>query len=72
MMKETIMPDYEICYLHEDGSLAGKFAAHCDTDMQAKIFAHAMRLDNARQIEVWTETRLIYRRPGEPIEQSAA
>jgi hypothetical protein len=72
MMKETIMPDYEICYLHEDGSLAGKFAAQCDTDMQAKIFAHAMRLDTARQIEVWTESRLIYRRPGEPIEQSAA
>jgi hypothetical protein len=60
------MPHYEICYLHEDGSLAGKFAAHCNTDMQAKIFAHAMRLDTARRIEVWSESRLIYLRPEQP------
>jgi len=66
------MPNYEICYLHEDGSLAGKFAANCDTDMQAKIFAHAMRLDDARQIEVWSESKLIYRRPEQPEYLAAA
>jgi hypothetical protein len=70
MTKEMLMPDYEICYLHEDGSLAGKFAAHCETDMQAKIFAHAMRLEKARGMEVWTDSRLIYRRPGDPVEQA--
>jgi len=66
------MPNYEICYLHEDGTLAGKFAAHCDTDMQAKIFAHAMRLDTAPRIEVWSESRLIYQRPGQPEQIAAA
>ena len=66
------MPNYEICYLHEDGTLAGKFAANCDTDMQAKIFAHAMRLDTARKIEVWSESKLIYRRPGQPEQIAAA
>lgn len=57
------MPDYEICYLKTDGSLAGKFAAHCKTDIQAKILAHAMRLEDARRIEVWDGPDLIYQRP---------
>jgi hypothetical protein len=57
------MPDYEICYLKDDGSLAGKFAANCTTEMQAKILAHAMRLDSTRGIEVWSGNQLIYRRP---------
>ena len=59
------MPSYEICYLNNDGSLAGKFAATCDTEMQAKVLAHAMRLDSARGIEVWDGNDLIYRRPDE-------
>jgi hypothetical protein len=66
------MPNYEICYLHEDGSLAGKFAANCNTDMQAKIFAHAMRLDTARRIKVWSESKLIYQRPEQPEHVAAA
>lgn len=60
------MPDYEICYLKTDGSLAGKFTAQCDTEMQAKILAHAMRLDSTRGIEVWDGTELVYRRPDPP------
>jgi len=59
------MPDYEICYLKDDGSLAGKFAANCSTEMQAKILAHAMRLDSTRGIEVWSGSQLVYRRPDE-------
>jgi hypothetical protein len=57
------MPDYEICYLKTDGSLAGKFAAHCETEMQAKILAHAMRLEDTRRIEVWNGADLVYQRP---------
>ncbi|HEY1961184.1 MAG TPA: hypothetical protein VGG69_02105 [Rhizomicrobium sp.] len=60
------MPNYEICYLKIDGSLAGKFAAQCDSETQAKIMAHAFRLDSARRIEVWDGAQLIYRRPEEP------
>lgn len=60
------MPDYEICYLKTDGSLAGKFTAQCETQMQAKILAHAMRLDSSRGIEVWDGGELIYRRPEMP------
>jgi hypothetical protein len=65
---ETIMPDYEICYLKNDGSLAGKFTAQCQTEMQAKILAHAMRLETSRGIEVWDGSHLIYRRPDQPPE----
>ena len=60
------MPDYEICYLKTDGSLLGKFTAQCETEMQAKILAHAMRLDSSRGIEVWDGNELVYRRPELP------
>ena len=63
---DALMPDYEICYLKNDGSLAGKFAASCETEMQAKILAHAMRLDTARRIEVWDGNQLVYQRPESP------
>jgi len=58
-----LMPDYEICYLKNDGTLAGKFAASCDSEMQAKILAHAMKLDPAHRIEVWNGASLVYQRP---------
>ena len=57
------MPSYEIFYRKTDGSLAGKFAANCETEIQAKILAHAMRLDSTRRIEVWDGDQLIYERP---------
>jgi hypothetical protein len=66
------MPNYEICYLNDDGSLSGKFAANCDTEMQAKVLAHAMRLDHSRGIEVWDGSALIYRRPDEIDRRIAA
>ena len=65
------MPNYDICYLKTDGSLAGKFAAQCDTEIQAKIMAHAFRLESARRIEVWDGTHLIYQRPGSSEELAA-
>ena len=39
---ETTMPNYEINYLHHDGSLACKFEAQCEDDTHAKVLAHAM------------------------------
>ncbi len=66
------MPDYEICYLKDDGSLAGKFAASCDTEMQAKILAHAMKLDPSHRIEVWDGSALVYRRPEPPADGAVA
>jgi len=62
------MPDYEICYVKNDGSLAGKFAASCHSEMQAKILAHAMKLEPTHRIEVWDGSALIYQRP-EPMRQ---
>jgi hypothetical protein len=60
------MPSYEINYLHDDGSLAAKFAAQCSGDKEAKILAHAMKMAGAFQIEVWNGKALIYTRPQKP------
>lgn len=60
------MPAYEICYRQDDGSLMAKFAAQCQGDLQAKVLAHAMRVDGARQLEVWNGKTLIYTRPERP------
>jgi len=57
------MPAYEINYRLDDGSLTAKIETHCTTDKEAKILAHAMRMDGARQIEVWRDDTLIYARP---------
>jgi hypothetical protein len=57
------MPAYEINYLHDDGSLAAKFSAQCACDKDAKVLAHAMKMTDTRQIEVWSGRALIYTRP---------
>ena len=57
------MPDYAITYRHDDGSLTAKIETQCATDKEAKIFAHAMRVEGARQFEVWQGDTLIYARP---------
>ncbi|HUB85874.1 MAG TPA: hypothetical protein VL971_09285 [Rhizomicrobium sp.] len=57
------MPEYEITYRHDDGSLTAKIETQCATDKEAKILAHAMRVDGARQFEVWQGDTLIYSRP---------
>jgi hypothetical protein len=61
--KENAMPAYEIVYLNDDGSLAAKFAAQCQGDMEAKVLAHAMKMDGTHQLEVWAGKTLIYTRP---------
>ncbi|HSM95050.1 MAG TPA: hypothetical protein VLT91_03335 [Rhizomicrobium sp.] len=57
------MPAYEINYRHGDGSLTAKIETHCACDKDAKILAHAMKMDGVRQIEVWQGDTLIYARP---------
>ena len=57
------MPAYEINYRHDDGSLTAKIETHCASDREAKILAHAMKMDGACQLEVWQGDTLIYARP---------
>lgn len=57
------MPSYELRYLDSDGALTAKVAADCANDIQAKVLAHALKADGAKQIEVWDGTTLIYQRP---------
>lgn len=57
------MPAYEIDYRHEDGSLTAKIETWCASDKEAKILAHAMKMDGVRRIEVWQGDTLIYERP---------
>jgi hypothetical protein len=61
--EELPMPEYEITYRHDDGSLTAKIETHCATDKEAKIFAHAMKVEGARQFEVRQGETLIYSRP---------
>ena len=57
------MPAYEIIYRHDDGSLTAKIETHCASDKEAKILAHAMKMDGAHQLEVRQGETLIYSRP---------
>jgi hypothetical protein len=60
------MPSYDICYLNDDGTVAARIAADCANDMQAKVLAHAMKLENSKRIEVWDGVTLVYERPENP------
>ncbi len=57
------MPAYEICYLEEDGALACAFSVQFETEMRAKILAHAMKPAECHRLEVWRGTELVYARP---------
>lgn len=57
------MPAYEIHYRHNDGTLSAKIETQCASDKDAKIFAHAMKMDGVRHFEVWQGETLIYERP---------
>jgi hypothetical protein len=62
-LSEDAMPNYEINYLNEDGSLAVKFEAQCDDDTHAKVLAHAMKDHDHKKLEVWSGGALVYQRP---------
>jgi hypothetical protein len=57
------MPNYDIRYLAEDGSVKAKIATECANDMQAKVLAHAMKTAGSKRIEVWDGPTLVYARP---------
>lgn len=57
------MPNYDIRYLDEDGSLKAKIAYECANDIQAKVLAHAMKTAGSKRIEVWDGPTLVYERP---------
>jgi hypothetical protein len=57
------MPNYDIRYLDEDGSLKATIATECANDMQAKVLAHAMKTAGSKRIEVWDGPTLVYERP---------
>ena len=57
------MPAYEICYLEEDGALACAFSVLFESEMRAKILAHAMKPAECHSLEVWHGKELVYRRP---------
>ena len=57
------MPAYEICYLDDDGALACSFSVVFESEMRAKILAHAMKPADCRTLEVWQDKALVYRRP---------
>lgn len=57
------MPNYDIRYLAEDGSVTAKIATECSNDTQAKVLAHAMKTAGAKRIEVWDGPTLVYERP---------
>jgi hypothetical protein len=56
------MPAYDICYMHDDGALASSFTVQFDSEMRAKILAHAMKPADCHRLEVWDSKTLIYRR----------
>ena len=57
------MPAYEICYLDDKGQLTRAFSVKFDSDLRAKVLAHAMKPAECRHLEVWDGDRLIYSRP---------
>ena len=57
------MPNYDIRYLDEDGSLKAKIVYECTNDIQAKVLAHAMKTAGSKRIEVWDGPTLVYERP---------
>ncbi len=56
------MPAYDICYLEEDGALACAFTVQFDSEMRAKILAHAMKPADCHRLEVWSGRELVYHR----------
>ena len=61
------MPVYDICYLHQSGALNSQYSAICESDMQAKTLAHAMKQPDFKRFEVWTGEALVYQRPQHPM-----
>ena len=66
------MPIYDICYLDDWGAITHKFSAACDDDNGAKVVAHAMKLPDCRQLEIWNGAMLVYRKTRDSTVRSAS
>src|SRR5262249_15271625 len=53
------MPSYQICYFDDHGSLTCTLSAMCESETQAKVLAHAMKLSDYKTFEVWHERTLV-------------
>ena len=56
------MPNYEICYRDDHGSLAAKVVLPCPDELRVKILAHAMKEREYKTLEVWDGDTLVYER----------
>jgi hypothetical protein len=56
------MPTYDIYHLDDDGAVSHKFSATCADHSRAKIVAHAMKLPDCKQLEIWIDGIVVYRR----------
>jgi hypothetical protein len=54
---------YEICFRHNDGTIALKYDLACADDTHAKIMAHALMSREYSSLEVWHGDELVYQRP---------
>ena len=57
------MPNYEINYLHEDGSVACKFSAPCPVVLFVCFLVFVLLCCQYRGLEIWDGERLVYERP---------
>ncbi len=57
------MPAYEIYYLDDGGAVSCAFSVQFDNALSAKVLAHAMKPSECREMEVWQDGALVYRRP---------
>ena len=62
------MPAYEICYKDDSGNLARAFSVKFDSELRAKILAHALKPQDCRQLEVWDGNKLVYSRPEQLVD----
>jgi hypothetical protein len=57
------MPNFDFLYRRQNGSLVLKLTAICADERRAKVLAHAMKIADSCQFEVWDGDTLIYERP---------
>jgi hypothetical protein len=57
------MPAFEIYYRDNAGDVSCAFSVQFEDVLRAKILAHAMKPADCREMEVWADGALVYRRP---------
>lgn len=60
--RDDAMPQFDICYRDEHGSLAAKVTTPAPDAHRAKILAHALKEREHKTLEVWEGETLVYER----------